>query len=145
MSKISNDLIYFAGWFGDQYKIHREGEYYSGLRNYKIIYRDQKASERKFIARISNVTKTIEIQRDVVCNEPLYNKDFIYFLVIWCFYISENKGEFLEADTMAIKHCLEKGKSGIYIYTGFIKFLEHEPTELNNRRVRSMGVMTGNT
>jgi hypothetical protein len=145
MSIISNDLKYFAGWFGDHYKIHREGEYYSGLRAYKIVYRDQKEGDLKFIARVSNVTKTMEVQRDVVCAEPLYNKDFMYFLVIWCFCVNELKGDYQQADMMAIKHCLEQGKSGIDIYTGFIKFLEHAPSQTNENRIRLMGVATGNT
>ncbi len=127
------ELIEFADKFANNFQTYDEGRYESADNNYKIEYKDM---DTETPARISTISKIIDINKKK-CNET--TPDFMYWLILWCYTISEMPYDYLGADLEATEHYVTTERSKKQLALGFIKMVKPiTPSSENKKRYEAL-------
>jgi len=143
--KPDKELLRFAEWFSENYKILKEGRYLSDKAKYKIEYRDDIIDKHtgrvlKTPARIVIDNGVMEISKVKLKNKKI-TPNFVYYLVVWLRIRLLVQTE-MEADLITLQfYCTQERNKG-NIVSGWREILKPNETkreiEKNIKRLESL-------
>lgn len=146
MEQVKNpdaEFLAFAQEFSKNYKIFSAGEgsvYHSANSNYRIDYLEKFPKEIRTDVRVAVQSGVIEVDKSKVIASENYNQEYIFFLIVWCWFRQRVQRADLVADSLALKFVSENFPeiSKKKILKGLIQTCAHAPTGHNKERINNL-------
>lgn len=127
---INKDLIEFAETFSENYFLYPVDFYYSADKKHTIDYQNSDvfgSGKRNFSVGLTS--GDFIFSKDKLID---FNKNFVYYMVIWLAIHKKLPGEYEVADGWALEHYKTTNRDKKDIMDGWLKVMTNTP--LNQRR-----------
>lgn len=139
-TKPDQEFLKFAAEFSKGFQVLPIAVYSSDHKQYSIKYCEDLIDERtnkpiQSDIRVSAKGMRIQLSKHRVDGSEYYTENYIYFLLIWCWFRAQVNTDF-EADELAVKYYLTEGRPAKDVNLGFIETIRIATINIETNKKR---------